>query len=47
MTDASLPDVPTPPGEVRRLGSWAVGTSRGADFAVSRRVRRAGRLIVE
>ena len=27
------------PGAVRREGRWAVGTSRGADFAVSRRCR--------
>ncbi|QJY50714.1 Rieske (2Fe-2S) protein [Pseudonocardia broussonetiae] len=34
-----MPDVPTPPGTVRRVGQWAVGTSRGEDFAVSRRCR--------
>jgi hypothetical protein len=28
-----------PPGAVRRVGGWAVGTSRGEDFAVSRRCR--------
>ena len=38
MTD-SLPDLPTPPLVVRRLGGWAVGRSRGEDFAVSRRCR--------
>ena len=27
------------PGEVRRVGQWAVGTSRGEPFAVSRRCR--------
>ncbi len=27
------------PGEVRRVGQWAVGTSRGEDFAVSTRCR--------
>lgn len=39
MSDPSVPDVPFAPGEVRRVGSWAAGTSRGADFAVSRRCR--------
>jgi len=41
MTDTrdSLPDQPLPPGAVRRLGRWAVGRSRGEDFAVSRRCR--------
>ncbi|MGN6607923.1 MAG: Rieske (2Fe-2S) protein [Jatrophihabitans sp.] len=33
MTEAWLP------GTVRRLGGWAVGNSRGTDFAVSRRCR--------
>ncbi|MDD7963890.1 Rieske (2Fe-2S) protein [Actinomycetospora lemnae] len=27
------------PGEVRRVGTWAVGTSRGEPFAVGRRCR--------
>jgi nitrite reductase/ring-hydroxylating ferredoxin subunit len=32
--------VPVPPaGQVARVGQWAVGTSRGEDFAVSRRCR--------
>lgn len=35
----ALPDTPPVTGEVRRLGRWAVGTSRGEDFAVSRRCR--------
>lgn len=35
MTDSSTPG----DGGVRRVGRWAVGTSRGADFAVSRRCR--------
>lgn len=39
MTDPTIPDTPLAPGEVRRVGRWAVGTSRGADFAVSRRCR--------
>ena len=30
---------PLPPNSVRRLGKWAVGNSRGDDFAVSRRCR--------
>jgi nitrite reductase/ring-hydroxylating ferredoxin subunit len=38
VTD-SLPDVPMPSQVVRRLGGWAVGRSRGEDFAVSRRCR--------
>jgi nitrite reductase/ring-hydroxylating ferredoxin subunit len=38
VTD-SLPDLPTPAQVVRRLGGWAVGRSRGEDFAVSRRCR--------
>jgi nitrite reductase/ring-hydroxylating ferredoxin subunit len=38
MTD-SLPETALTTGEVRRVGRWAVGTSRGADFAVSRRCR--------
>jgi nitrite reductase/ring-hydroxylating ferredoxin subunit len=37
MTD--LPSTDPAPGGVRRVGQWAVGTSRGADFAVSRRCR--------
>jgi nitrite reductase/ring-hydroxylating ferredoxin subunit len=28
-----------PPGEVRRVGTWTVGTSRGEPFAVSSRCR--------
>ena len=39
LSDTSIPDVPTPPGTVRRVGQWAVGTSKGEDFAVSRRCR--------
>ncbi len=39
MADETVPDQPFAPGEVRRVGSWAVGTSRGEDFAVSRRCR--------
>ena len=30
---------PSDDGRVRRVGSWAVGRSRGEDFAVSRRCR--------
>ena len=36
---SSLPESEIAEGRVRRLGSWAVGRSRGADFAVSRRCR--------
>ena len=33
-------EIPVPPdGEVRRVGQWAVGTSHGEPFAVSRRCR--------
>jgi nitrite reductase/ring-hydroxylating ferredoxin subunit len=39
VQEQTVPDVPTEPNEVRRVGSWAVGTSRGDDFAVSRRCR--------
>lgn len=39
MSDASVPDTPLPPGAVRRVGAWTVGTSRGEDFAVSSRCR--------
>ena len=35
----SLPESELAEGRVRRLGSWAVGRSRGADFAVSPRCR--------
>jgi nitrite reductase/ring-hydroxylating ferredoxin subunit len=35
----SLPECEIREGQVRRLGGWAVGRSRGADFAVSRRCR--------
>jgi nitrite reductase/ring-hydroxylating ferredoxin subunit len=35
----TLPESELTEGRVRRLGSWAVGRSRGADFAVSRRCR--------
>ena len=35
----SLPEAELTPGSVRRLGGWAVGNSRGEDFAVSRRCR--------
>jgi nitrite reductase/ring-hydroxylating ferredoxin subunit len=38
MTDPSTPTAPAA-GAVHRVGRWAVGTSRGADFAVSRRCR--------
>lgn len=37
--DTTARDTPLAPGEVRRIGKWAVGTSRGEDFAVSRRCR--------
>jgi nitrite reductase/ring-hydroxylating ferredoxin subunit len=37
--DDPLPDRPTTPDSVRRVGGWALGRSRGADFAVSRRCR--------
>jgi nitrite reductase/ring-hydroxylating ferredoxin subunit len=36
---SSLPESEVTEGRVRRLGTWAVGRSRGADFAVSRRCR--------
>jgi nitrite reductase/ring-hydroxylating ferredoxin subunit len=39
MPDDSIPDTPLAPGEVRRVGQWAVGQSDGRDFAVSRRCR--------
>ena len=39
MTDETVADTPLAPGEVRRVGRWAVGVSRGEDFAVSRRCR--------
>jgi nitrite reductase/ring-hydroxylating ferredoxin subunit len=39
VTDETIPDTPLAPGEVRRVGRWAVGVSRGEDFAVSRRCR--------
>jgi putative transposase len=39
ILEPNMPDVPTPPHVVRRLGGWAVGRSRGEDFAVSRRCR--------
>ena len=39
MPDDSIPDTPFAPGEVRRVGEWAVGSSDGRDFAVSRRCR--------
>jgi nitrite reductase/ring-hydroxylating ferredoxin subunit len=33
-------EIPVPPeGQVRRVGDWAVGMSRGEPFAVSRRCR--------
>jgi nitrite reductase/ring-hydroxylating ferredoxin subunit len=32
-------DTLLPAGTVRRLGRWAIGNSRGRDFAVSRRCR--------
>jgi nitrite reductase/ring-hydroxylating ferredoxin subunit len=38
-TSDSLPESEIREGQVRRLGGWAVGRSRGADFAVSRRCR--------
>jgi len=37
--DQSLPDDALEPGTVRRVGPWAVGSSGGEDFAVSRRCR--------
>jgi nitrite reductase/ring-hydroxylating ferredoxin subunit len=39
MTDPSLPDTVRTDRGVRRVGRWAVGVSRGEDFAVSRRCR--------
>jgi nitrite reductase/ring-hydroxylating ferredoxin subunit len=39
VPDDSIPDTPFAPGEVRRVGQWAVGRSGGRDFAVSRRCR--------
>jgi nitrite reductase/ring-hydroxylating ferredoxin subunit len=39
VNDQTIPDTPTTPGEVRRVGDWAVGVSGGEDFAVSRRCR--------
>ena len=39
MTSDSLPEHDLVPGSVHRLGKWAVGNSRGNDFAVSRRCR--------
>ena len=39
VADDSIPDTPFAPGEVRRVGQWAVGQSDGRDFAVSRRCR--------
>ena len=39
MKEQTAPDTPPPAGGVRRVGRWAVGTSRGEDFAVSRRCR--------
>jgi len=39
MTDPSLPETDTTTGGVRRVGHWAVGKSRGEDFAVSPRCR--------
>jgi nitrite reductase/ring-hydroxylating ferredoxin subunit len=39
VLEQTVPDVPTEPPQVRRVGAWAVGTSRGEDFAVSRRCR--------
>jgi 3-phenylpropionate/trans-cinnamate dioxygenase ferredoxin component len=39
MTNTSLPESALTPGQVRRAGQWAVGISRGEDFAVSRRCR--------
>lgn len=39
MDDETLAASDLTPGAVRRLGNWAVGTSRGEPFAVSRRCR--------
>jgi nitrite reductase/ring-hydroxylating ferredoxin subunit len=39
VSDETIPDTHFRPGEVRRLGGWAVGVSGGDDFAVSRRCR--------
>jgi nitrite reductase/ring-hydroxylating ferredoxin subunit len=39
VLEQTVPDVPIEPTQVRRVGGWAVGTSRGDDFAVSRRCR--------
>ena len=38
-TSDSLPETELAEGRVRRLDGWAVGRSRGTDFAVSRRCR--------
>ena len=39
MNEQTVPDTPMAAGSVRRVGEWAVGVSRGEDFAVSRRCR--------
>jgi nitrite reductase/ring-hydroxylating ferredoxin subunit len=39
VLEQTVPDIPTEPRKVRPGGSWAVGTSDGDDFAVSRRYR--------
>jgi nitrite reductase/ring-hydroxylating ferredoxin subunit len=39
MTDSPVPENTLTTGGVHRVGQWAVGTSRGEDFAVSRRCR--------
>jgi nitrite reductase/ring-hydroxylating ferredoxin subunit len=39
MSERSVPETTPTTGGVRRVGQWAVGTSRGEDFAVSRRCR--------
>ncbi len=39
MSTQGLDGAELPAGSVRRHGAWAVGTSNGQDFAVSRRCR--------
>ena len=39
MSEQRIPASDLPPGSVRRAGPWAVGTSDGELFAVSRRCR--------
>lgn len=39
MSDTTSPGGDLPPGPVHRVDAWAVGTSKGEDFAVSARCR--------